>query len=148
MFMPLEKITQFQLENLQNVFESFDDDHDGLIEPENLESILRCLGFNPTSDEIEDMILDLENKQIDFNSFAYIVSRHSRCNNPEADLIDTFRLFDKKNTGLLSVKTIKKILGNTKKQIPYDKINSLICQFSNENEQIDYREFVHTILTG
>ena len=144
--MSVKKFNQEQLLNLRNAFDSFDEDNDGLVAPDNLERLLRCLSFNPTPEEIEDMLDDLQNKPFNFNCFAYIVSRHSRCNDTENDLIDSFKLFDKDHSGVLPVETIRKILQSIKQPFTNEQLDDLLQHVEVEGF-VDYSNLVHLLLT-
>ena len=86
-------------ENFKNAFDAFDENRDDLVSTDVLGKLLRAIGFNPMPEEVEDMIEDIGASTFDFNSFMYIVYRHAREADPEGELIDAFRVFDKEGTG-------------------------------------------------
>ena len=134
-------------EDFKNVFDSFDENKDNIIETNNIGKLLRAVGYNPTDEEVEDMIEDINSPNLDFNSFLYIVSRHAREVDPEDELIEAFKVFDKEGTGKLHKDMIRKILSNLKQPFTEDQILELFYQAEfDENEYTDYKSFVKIML--
>jgi Ca2+-binding EF-hand superfamily protein len=134
-------------ENFKNAFDAFDNNRDDLVSVDVLGKLLRAVGFNPRSDEVEDMIEDIGAPVFDFNSFLYIVSLHAREADPEAELVDAFRVFDKIGSGRLTTDTIRHILRNLKEPFTDDQIDELLGQAAvDESDSINYEDFVELIL--
>jgi calmodulin len=139
--------TAEERENFKNAFDAFDDNRDDLIHADVLGKLLRAVGFNPLPEEVEDMIKDVGTATIDFNSFLYLLARHARCVDPEAELVDAFKLFDKQGTGKLKAEEIKKILQNLKQPFTEDQINMLFSQTEiDEKGLVKYEDFVKVML--
>jgi Ca2+-binding EF-hand superfamily protein len=133
-------------ENFKNAFDAFDEDRDDLCETAILGKLIRAIGFNPLPEEVEDMQEDINAPTFDFNTFLYLVYRHAREADPEAELIESFRVFDKDGTGSLPVDTIKKILRNLKQPFTAEQIEELIGKAHVVKDSIDYTEFVPLML--
>jgi calmodulin len=136
-------------ENFQNAFNAFDDDRDGKIPTSLLGKLLRAVGYNPYPEEVEDMIEDLESDRspLDFKNFYYLLSSHARAAFPEDELVDAFRVFDKKGTGRLPVDTIQRILKSLKQPFTDDQIAELISQADVDGQDtVNYRDFVKVML--
>lgn len=139
--------SQEDRENFKNAFDAFDENRNDFIETADLGKLLRAVGFNPTPEEIEDMIEDVGSQRLDFSSFLYIASRHAREVEPEQELIDAFRVFDKNGTGRLKTDTIRKILRNLKQPFTEDQIAELLGQATIDNQDcIKYKDFVKVML--
>ena len=134
-------------ENYKNAFDSFDEDRDGLVETSEIGKLLRAIGYNPMPEEVEDMISDIDAEKFDFNSFLYIVYRHARECDPEQELIDAFRVFDKNGSGKLKTDTIREILRHLKKPFTEEQINELLGQATIDKQDfIQYEDFVKIML--
>ena len=141
--------SQEDRENFKNAFDAFDENRDELIETEDLGKLLRAVGFNPTPEEVEDMIEDAGSSKIDFSSFLYIASRHSREVDTEQELVDAFKVFDKDGSGKIKVDTIREILKNLKQPFTDDQVNELLGQAQkliDKNNCVKYTEFVKVML--
>ena len=134
-------------ENFKNAFDAFDENRDDLVSTDVLGKLLRAIGFNPMPEEVEDMIEDIGASTFDFNSFMYIVYRHAREADPEGELVDAFRVFDKDGTGKLKTDVIRKILRNLKQPFTEDQIRELLSQAEIDgNDCVKYEEFVKVML--
>ena len=133
-------------ENYKNAFDAFDEDRDNMITKDVLGKLLRALGYNPYPDEVEDMIADVGGDgKIDFDSFMYLVSKHAREADPEKELIDAFRVFDKEGTGRISKDYLRQILQNLKQPFTAEQIDELFAKAGNEKD-VDYTKFVSMML--
>ncbi|OHT15749.1 Calmodulin-2 [Tritrichomonas foetus] len=139
-------ITIEELEKLHNAFDAFDNDNDGRVECDLLETLLRAVGFNPTPEEIEDMVIDIQKRPFSFGQFLFIVYRHSRAINVEEELIAAFTVFDKNKSGRLPVLTVRSILESTRQPFTQDQIDDLLEQVDVTNDEVDYPMLVRLIL--
>jgi Ca2+-binding EF-hand superfamily protein len=134
-------------ENFKNAFDAFDDDRDGRVATDVLGKLLRAVGFNPLPEEVADMTEDIGGKTFDFNSFLYILYRHAREADPEGELIDSFKVFDKEGTGKLKASLIRTILSNLKQPFTDDQISELLGQAElDDNDEVVYADFVKVML--
>ena len=133
-------------ENYKNAFDAFDEDRDDYITKDVLGKLLRALGYNPYPDEVEDMIADVGGDgKIDFDSFMYLVSKHAREADPEKELIDAFKVFDKEGTGRIPRDYLRQILQNLKQPFTNEQIDELLLKAGNEKD-VDYVKFVSLML--
>jgi Ca2+-binding EF-hand superfamily protein len=133
-------------ENFKNAFDAFDEDRDDLCATAILGKLIRAIGFNPLPEEVEDMQEDIKAPTFDFNTFLYLVYRHAREADPEAELIESFRVFDKDGTGKLPVATIRTILENLKQPFTREQIDELLGKATIVADKIAYEEFVPLML--
>lgn len=140
--------SQADRENFKNAFDAFDENRDERVSTDVLGKLLRAVGFNPMPEEVEDMIEDVGADSLNFNEFMYILYRHAREVDPEAELIDAFRVFDKNGSGYLEKDDIRQILRNLKQPFTDDQISELFEQSADitKNDKIDYKEFVKILL--
>lgn len=132
-------------ENYKNAFDAFDEDRDDMITKDVLGKLLRALGYNPYPEEVEDMIADVGSDKIDFDSFMYLVSKHAREADPEKELVDAFRVFDKEGTGKLHKDQVRQILKNLKQPFTNEQIDELFSK-TGKDAYIDYAQFVTIML--
>lgn len=135
------------LAKVQQTFNDFDDDNDGEIEVQKIESALRAYGLNPTIDEVSDILEDMNRSNtINMNTFAYIVYHLSRCSDVEKELIDAFRLFDKNATGKIPKSMVKQILTNIKRPFTDSQIDEVLNKLQDDKENIDYTSLAKELL--
>ena len=113
----------------------------------HLEEVLRLVGYNPSKEEIEDMIEDLSPKtSLGINALLYIVYHHSRNYDPYNELLRAFRLFDKEETGILKVQQIRQILKSIKQPFDDEQINAVLSRADIENQEVEYEQIAKLLL--
>ena len=103
-----ERITEFKA-----AFELFDRDRDGAINNNELGTVMRNLGQNPSEEELREMIKEIDldgNGVIDFNEFLYLMVKKMNTNDTEEELLETFKIFINPYLKLLSHHHFNKFL--------------------------------------
>ncbi|CAG5127785.1 unnamed protein product, partial [Candidula unifasciata] len=78
---------------LKEAFNLFDKDGDGFITTSELGTVMRSLNQNPTSDELQDMINEVDadgSGTIDFNEFLRMMSKKLKETDAEEELRQAF----------------------------------------------------------
>jgi calmodulin len=135
-------------ENFKNAFDAFDENRDHAVETITLGKLLRAVGYNPLPEEVEDMMADIGADTFDFESFLYVLHHHARAVDPEGELVEAFRVFDKKGTGKLETGQVREILKHIKQPFTDDQISELFVQADIKPGalEVDYIEFVKVML--
>ena len=100
-----EYITEEQRKDFQDIFDQFDKDKDGKISGKELANAMVSMGQNPTDDEINEMMREVDLNQdglIDFDEFMILMNKSSPDTQTEDEVINAFRVFDKEGNGLIS----------------------------------------------
>jgi len=98
--------------NYLNAFHLFDNNHGGIISIEKLKEFLNKLNLFPNENELKQMInsFNENNKNfIDFDTFEEKMKKFEEIDE-EIELINFFRIFDKKNNGKINKKDLFNIL--------------------------------------
>lgn len=75
--MPGEELTAEQRKELEEAFNAFDRDKSGAIDTKELKSVMLQLGFNPSDDELQRMINEVDDNQngeIEFEEFLAMMT--------------------------------------------------------------------------
>ena len=75
-----EYITDEQRKDLQDIFDQFDKDKDGKISWKELANAMESMGQNPTDEEINEMMREVDLNQdgkIDFDEFMILMTKSS-----------------------------------------------------------------------
>jgi len=142
-----EKIAEFRA-----AFELFDKDKDGTITTNELGTIMRNMGHNPTEDELNNMVgeIDLDgNGTLDFNEFLGLMVIKMRDSKEGDELMEAFKVFDRDGNGYITSLELRLIMHNLGEEIAEDEVDLMIREADIDNDgQIDYEEFVKMIKTG
>ncbi|XP_078331189.1 neo-calmodulin-like isoform X2 [Crassostrea virginica] len=143
----MAQLSPADAEELIECFEMFDRNGDGTISVEELGSILRALGQNPTQAQVDDFM-----KKADKNGDG-VLSKAEYVNlisgfmvDPEvvrSELKEAFKTFDKSKRGYLDLQQMTKALGCLGEPLSDLEIKQLIKIADKNNDgKIDVDEFV------
>ena len=135
---------------LKEAFNMFDRDKDGLINYNELGNVLKSQGFNPTNQELLDMIADVdENEDEKINFEEFLILMHSRLKKAdiENELNEAFSVFDKNGSGIISVREFKRIMGSLGDKISEDEVDEIIQKVDPKNRgYINYKDLTKIIV--
>ena len=141
-------ITEELYRDIQDCFDIYDQDGDGSVSVKELPKMIRALGANPSPEEIEDMLEEFDsNETMEIDEFTYIAAHHLRACDAETELVNSFRIFDRDNTGKISVDMVKKILKNISVPLTDEQIEKLLRKTGTESDMVDYRKLAEVMLT-
>lgn len=131
--------------NLKDVFALFDRSAKGAVPASDIGDLLRAVGHNPTQADIAKL-QDQHPKEIDFNTFkALAAESKSDIGKPE-DYIKAFQIFDRDMTGFISLGELKYILTSIGEPLSETEVSELLKNVQVKDEQVDYADFVKSIL--
>lgn len=90
-------------------------DGDGTITTNELGTVMRSLGQNPTEAELQDMINEVDadgNGTIDFPEFLTMMARKMRDTDSEEEIKEAFKVFDKDGNGYISAAELRHVMTN------------------------------------
>jgi len=138
---------------ITQLFKKFDKEGKGAISSKDLGMILQLLGYNPTRTELDEMCKMLEEdpenpkELITKEGLIACVARKARDSDTVDELIESFKIFDPENKGLIEEKYLRYILCKTGDCFADDEIElfmkeSIPCQvIQNDLKFIKYVEF-------
>ena len=147
-----EYITDEQRKELQDVFDQFDKDKDGKISAKELENAMQSMGQNPTVDEINQMMQEVDlnhDGKIDFDEFMTLMIQNSPDTQTEDEVINAFRVFDKEGKGLISSAELKHIMMTIGDKMTEEEADEMVNEADiDEDGMINYEEFVRMMMAS
>ncbi|KAK6199509.1 calmodulin-like protein 12-like protein [Scheffersomyces amazonensis] len=141
--------TDRQIEEFKRSFALFDRDGDGKITAQELGTVMRSLGQNPSEMELSDMINEIcidNSGSITFPEFLTMMIRKARDTDSENELMEAFKVFDKNGDGKISALELKQVLTTIGEQLSDDDINQMITEAdTNGDGEIDLQEFIQLL---
>ena len=135
---------------LKEAFTMFDRDKDGLINYNELGNVLKSQGFSPTNQELLEMIADVdENEDDKINFEEFLILMHSRLKKAdiENELNEAFSVFDKNDSGIISVREFKRIMKSLGDKIYDEEVDEIIQKVDPKNRgYINYKELTKIIV--
>merc|ERR1712072_355010 len=105
-------ITDEQMAEFKEAFELFDTDKSGSIDSSELDFAMRALGFEPTGQEVADMLSKTDedgNGTVQFQEFDDLVSGKLDRKDPDQEMKDGFAMFDTDNKGFINYKDLVRV---------------------------------------
>ena len=105
-----KELTKEQKEELKEAFILFDKDGDGTISAKELVVVMRSIGLNPTLEEIQSMMDEIEpgnNGEIEFEGFMALMAKKLKETEIEDELKEAFKAFDREQKGYYSLNDLR-----------------------------------------
>jgi Ca2+-binding EF-hand superfamily protein len=122
-------LTDIEKQELRQAFNLFDKDGGGKMEADEVRVILRVLGFNPTLEELRNLIGQIDQRQtgtIDFNQFTKILLRViGEPANPES-LLRSFNNLDGDMDGQISLEDLTNVAEDLGEDLSQEELLQII----------------------
>ncbi|KAJ1697109.1 hypothetical protein LUZ62_027547 [Rhynchospora pubera] len=142
----MEVLTHEQIAEYREAFSLFDKDNDGFITKQELATVIRQLGQNPSDEDVQEMISEVDtdgNGTVDFSEFLSLMEKKLKETDSEDELREAFKVFDKDNNGFISASELRTVLMNLGENISDAEVDEMIKEAdANGDGQVDYAEFV------
>ncbi|XP_060568837.1 uncharacterized protein LOC132727396 isoform X1 [Ruditapes philippinarum] len=95
----VEAITDEERAELEETFKLFDRDNDGYLTARELGEAMRAMAQHPTESEIQELVKKPDGEegqvQTDFDAYLNIMAKRLTVPEPDDQLLQAFRVFDK-----------------------------------------------------
>eukprot|EP01091_Cochliopodium_minus_P010477 TRINITY_DN277_c0_g2_i1.p1 TRINITY_DN277_c0_g2~~TRINITY_DN277_c0_g2_i1.p1 ORF type:complete len:147 (-),score=52.94 TRINITY_DN277_c0_g2_i1:50-490(-) len=143
-----EQLTEEQISEFKEAFSLFDKNGDGNITSQELGTVMRSLGQNPTEAELSEIIKSLDSDTIGFDEFLKIMVVKMKDQESEEEIKEAFKVFDKDGSGTISAAELRHVLTNLGEKLTDNEVEDLIREADVDGDgQIDYNEFVKLMLS-
>ncbi len=146
----MDEIADYRLKEYRDAFEMFDKDRDGNITAKELAHVMRSLHQDPTEQEVNEMIADVDydgNGRIDFEEFVTLMNRKNKEADTEEEVINAFRVFDKESHGLISCSELRHIMTTLGDKLTEEEVDEMIREADIDGDgYINYEEFVRMMM--
>jgi len=142
-------LTEEQIAEYKEAFALFDKSGTGVISSRELGNLMKSLGQNPTEAELRDLVNEIDingDGVIDFHEFINLMAKQSHENDPEEELREAFKIFDKDEDGFISPAELKFVMTNLGEKLTDEEIDDMIREADFDGDGlINYEEFVYMI---
>jgi len=136
-----------QLDNLREAFNIFDKDSDGKINADEIGSVMRNMGINPTDNDLHIMIErydDDGNGTIEFPEFINMMSTKFEGN--DDNIKKVFEQLDTDKDGLIGKQELIEFMQKLGEQVTSEQADLMIKEADSDNDgKINFSEF-HAIM--
>ncbi|KAL3230095.1 Cell division control protein 4 [Nakaseomyces bracarensis] len=135
----------------KDIFTLFDKKGQGSIPKDVVGDYLRAIGYNPTNKQVAD-ILSGSGETLTLDEVEKLVSSHqdlldATTKGKVEDFVKAFQVFDKDNTGKVSVGDLRYMLTGLGEKLTDEEVDELLKGVEVDSEgMIDYKKFIEDVL--
>ncbi len=141
-------LTEDEIEEIREAFSMFDTQGTGQIDPKELKSAMKSLGFDVKSPTVYEMIEELESNgnEVDFEEFLDAISSKLGNRETEEGINRIFDLFDDDKSGTINLDNIKRVAKELGETMSLDELKEMLARASSNGEEITREDF-YNIMT-
>lgn len=148
----MEKLRDDDIAEFKEAFSLFDRDGDGRVTTQDVGTVMRALGLNPTEAEMKEMLAAADVNQhgtVDFPEFLTLMAGKARHAESEHELLQAFQVFDKNGKGFISAAELRHIMTNLGERMTDTEINEIFREVDvlNKDGNINYKDFVKMLIS-
>uniref|UniRef100_A0A7S3HDR8 EF-hand domain-containing protein n=1 Tax=Spumella elongata TaxID=89044 RepID=A0A7S3HDR8_9STRA len=141
-------LTEDEVEEIREAFNLFDTDGTGTIDPGELKAAMRSLGFETKNPTIFQMIADLDQDgPIGFDDFLDAITQKLGDKETRDGIYKIFKLFDDDNTGMISLKNLKRVSKELGETMSEDELREMIERADSNGDGMITAEDFYNIMT-
>lgn len=148
--MSIEDEDEDSLEEIKSCFSLFDRRGDMKVESHRIIDVLRSLGLNPLTEDVNKCLRDsdLEGKRVDFEVF-YGIFQYI-CRKPAIgtfdDIFEGLKSLDKEQNGLISAGELRHLLMNVSDKMTEQQVFDLLTPHEAANGSVSYEALIKTVM--
>ena len=144
--MDADNIPEEKRKDYKNAFEIFDKNKDGKISKNDLENILRFFNINPSKEELNEMITEIDldgDNNIEFEEFIIFMNKRNFETNTEDEILNAFKAFEKDIPNCISVADFEHILNYIPNSLTKEEIEEFIKSHDEKDSgYINYKDLI------
>ncbi|CAH2034889.1 unnamed protein product [Thlaspi arvense] len=151
-----KKLDEEQIDELREIFRSFDRNKDGSLTQLELGSLLRALGLKPSPDQFETLIDKADTKSnglVEFPEFVALVSSEllsaaakTAAPYTEEQLLRLFRIFDTDGNGFITAAELAHSMAKLGHALTVAELTGMIKEADSDGDgRINFQEFSKAI---
>lgn len=132
-------LSEETIKEFKEAFALFDKDGDGSITTEELGTVMRSLGQNPTEQSLRQMINEVDadgSGTIDFAEFLTLMARKMKAQDTKSEIIEAFKVFDQDNSGKISADELRSIMADLGEKLTDEEVNEMIKEADKDGDGV------------
>ncbi len=142
----MDSLTEDQIREFGEAFSLFDKEGTGTITTDDLGSVVRSLGLDPSEADLKHMLKDVDaggNGTIEFPEFLSLLTIKAKDKIEQAEILEAFRVFDRNKDGFITANEIYHIMGNLGEKLSREEVAEMMREASAGTEgKLQYQQFV------
>ncbi|CAH2240517.1 jg9841 [Pararge aegeria aegeria] len=142
-------LTNEQKNDLHEAFNLLDFNGEGKIKAEDFRVAIKALGYEPTKEELQNMINGVDKGQtgkLSFENFETAITTKIMSVDSDGDIMKSFRLFDMDDTGFISFDNVKRVTQILDIYLTDEEIQEMIDDADKDYDEYNISNFRLTLL--
>lgn len=146
-----EDLTEDEKKEFREAFSLFDSDGDGTISTKELGSVMRSLGSNPTHQELQKMIDEVDidgNGTIEFDEFLQMMVSKMKDTDSDEEIREAFKVFDLDGNGVIGKHELRMVMMALGERLTEEEVDAMVQHADADGDgQVNYNDFL-ALMTG
>ena len=144
-----------EIKVLKICFNMFDVKDQGFLSSEDLDDILRGMGFRPSKEELKDILEEIDEDgsgEIEFAEFCQLCAKflveEPDEDTMKAELKEAFRIYDKNSNGYITTDQLREIISELDQRLTPEDLDGIIEEIDEDGSgTMDFDEFCQMMMT-
>merc|ERR1711997_912550 len=144
-----------EIKCLKTCFDLFDSKKVEFLSADDLDDILRAMGFRPSKEELNEILEEIDeggSGEIEFGEFCQLCAKFLVEEPDEetmkAELKEAFRCFDKECSGFITTTQLREIIGELDPRLTSEDLDGIIEEIDEDGSgTMDFDEFCQMMMT-
>merc|ERR1711970_753929 len=145
-----------EIKCLKNCFDLFDSKKQDFLSADDLDEILRAMGFRPSKEELMDILAEIDEDgsgEIEFGEFCQLCAKFL-VEDPDVETLkrelkDAFRIYDKNGEGFITTETLRGLISELLAPLTTDELDGIIEELDEDGSgTMDFDEFCEMMMSN
>jgi len=144
-----------EIKVLKICFNMFDVKNVGFLSADDLDDILRGMGFRPSKEELSDILEEIDEDgsgEIEFSEFCQLCAKflveEPDEDTMKAELKEAFRIYDKKAEGFITTDQLREIIAELDQRLTKEDLDGIIEEIDEDGSgTMDFDEFCQMMMS-
>ena len=144
-----------EIKCLKNCFDLFDSKKQDFLSADELDEILRAMGFRPTKEELMEILKEIDEDgsgEIEFAEFCQLCAKFM-VEDPDVETLkrelkDAFRIYDKGGQGFITMDTLRGLIKELLQPLSQVELDGIIDELDEDGSgTMDFDEFCEMMMS-
>merc|ERR1712219_72769 len=141
-----------EIKCLKVCFDLFDTKKQEFLSADDLDEIMRAMGFRPSKEELLEEIDEDGSGEIEFGEFCQLCAtflvEDPDIETMKRELKDAFRIYDKEGLGYITTETLRGLIGELLAPLTDEELDGIIEELDEDGSgSMDFDEFCEMMMT-
>merc|ERR1711937_86824 len=145
-----------EIKCLKNCFDLFDSKKQDFLSADDLDEILRAMGFRPSKEELMDILAEIDEDgsgEIEFGEFCQLCAKFlvedPDIETMKRELKDAFRIYDKEGQGFITMDVLRGLIAELLAPLTDEELDGIISELDEDGSgTMDFDEFCEMMMSA